>query len=98
MHPKGPNFFLKGGWGAVLWNLVFPSVFLMIPSCSHQVPNGFVNVPYVPCVPNSSTLYPICFYHIGSPKGKTTLCLFWEWQKFAHHNTYITRPCGQVLF
>jgi hypothetical protein len=26
------------------------------------------------------------------------LCLFWEWQKFAHHNTYITRPCGQVWF
>jgi len=58
----------------------------MIPSCSHQVPNGFFNVPYVP---NSSTLYPTCFgqvpllvgTHIGSPKGKATLCLFWEWAK-----------------
>jgi len=32
-------FFLRGGSGAFFWNLVFP--FPMIPSCSHQVPNGF---------------------------------------------------------
>jgi hypothetical protein len=40
---------------------------------------------------------PLNLNHIGSPKGKTTLCPFWEWQKFAHRNTYITRPCGQAF-
>jgi hypothetical protein len=88
---------------SVFWNLVFPKC---IPYDSFMFPPSaqwvFFHVPYVP---NSSTLYPICFgpsssffvNHIGSPKGKTTLCLFWEWQKFANH-TYITRPCGEVLF
>ncbi len=31
----------KGKKKACFWNLVFPNVFLMILSCSHQVPNGF---------------------------------------------------------
>jgi hypothetical protein len=82
--------------------LLFPNVFLMIPSCSHQVPNGFFFMfPMFPIAAHF-ILYVLANFlffvnHVGSPKGKTTLCLFWEWQKFAHH-TYITRLCGQVLF
>ncbi len=74
----------------------------MIPSSSHQVPNGF----FV-CSQCSQQHHifsymfwpqlPLFVNHIGSPKGKTALCLFWEWQKFAHHNIYITRPCGQAF-
>jgi hypothetical protein len=41
------------------------------------------------CIPNSTTLYPITFAqssplakYIGSPKEKTTICIFWECPKF----------------
>ncbi len=55
------------------------------PSCSHQVSNE--NILCCQFVPNSNTLYAICFAqipplvnHIDSPKQKTT-CLIWDWHK-----------------
>jgi hypothetical protein len=49
MHSRGSLFAVwwGGGGGEVrgvgivhFWNLVFPNVFKIVLSCSHQVPNG----------------------------------------------------------
>ncbi len=77
-------------------NLVFPNAFCMVPSCSHQMPNGFnlLCLQFVPQVPNKTTLYPICFAqshllvnYIGSIKEYTRLCSFWDWLKLQHGTT-----------
>jgi hypothetical protein len=49
------SFVAKGCW---VWNLVFPIVFHMVPSCSHQVPNNHLLCSqFVPQDPNRRTLY-----------------------------------------
>jgi len=71
---------------------VFPNVLDMV----HQVPNGYLLCSQF--VPNSSTLYSICFAqnpplvkYIFSPKENYSLCLFWEWLKYVHHPHFYFR-------
>lgn len=100
----------REAWGCDFFfeNLVFPNVFCMVPSCSHQMPNGLncCVCNLFPQVPNKSILYPICFAqshslvnYIGSLKENTTrlLCPFWDWCKL-HHSTTPTWLCHVKRF
>jgi len=69
MHPKAQLFSFLGmgdqgrvgrAWG--FWEFGVPHVFHLVPSFSHHVLNGYLLCfRGFQCVPNSTTLYPICF-------------------------------------